>query len=276
MTKLKLKNFLPLLALSLCAIFPVHADTIDPGKGQVIEDGSGNSFMEEVIDPNQKIKDEIERERAKQSRSVDRHLLNPDELSNVNMQVTKSGQLIPLINRNATGPVQENTSRMEVYNETLPMVPIATPYGVMPYNPYTAAPVYPYNPYNAYTPYNPYNAYQPYMPFNPMYANPFYARPLANIYQPYPYNPYYSGLGGLQTQIYSSPSYLTTNTSVFTDPSKPGSISVTRDSLLQSPLLQGYTQSSPYGTWLGGSINPTTTRSTSTTTFTPLIPDWAQ
>lgn len=68
--------------------------------------------MEEVIDPNQKIKDEIENERAKQNRSLDRHLLNPDELSNVNMQVTgKSAQLIPLINRNATSPVQENTSR---------------------------------------------------------------------------------------------------------------------------------------------------------------------
>lgn len=272
----KYRNSFALLSLAFFVYCPAYADAIDPGKGQVIEDGSGNSFMEEVIDPNQKIKDEIENERAKQNRSLDRHLLNPDELSNVNMQVTKSGQLIPLINRNATGPVQENTSRMEVYNETLPMIPIATPYGVMPYNPYSAAPSLPYNPYGGYGAYNPYNAYQPYMPFTPMYANPFYARPFPNIYQPYPYTPYYNGLGGLQTQIYSSPSYLSTNTSVFTDPSKPGSMSVTRDSLLQSPLIQGYASSSPYGTWIGGSLNPTTYRSTSTTTFTPIIPDWAR
>jgi len=274
MTKITLpKLALAAIILGTSAILPCHADTIDPGKGITIDDGSGNSFMEEVIDPNQKIKDEIERERAKQNRSLDRHLLNPDELSNVNMQVTKSGQLIPLINHNATSPVQENTSRMEIYNETLPMIPVATPYGVMPYNPYGPA----FNPYSvAPMPYNPYGAYQPYMPYNPMYANPFYARPFANVYQPYPYNPFYNGLGGLQTQMYSSPSYLSTNTSVFTDPSKPGSVSITRDSLLKNPLIQGYATTSPYGTWLGGSINPTTTRSTSTTTFTPIIPDWAK
>ncbi len=248
MTKMTLpKIAFTALILGTCAIAPSLADTIEPGKGQIIDDGSGGSFMEEVIDPNQKIKDEIERERAKQSRSVDRHLLDPNELRNVNMQVTKSGQLIPLINRNATSPVQQNTSNMQVYNETLPMVPVATPYGVVPYNPYVP-------------------------------TSPYYARPVPNIYQPYPYNPYYSGLGGFQGQIYSSPSYMSTGTSVFTDPTKPGSISVTRDTLLNTPVgVQGYGINTPFGTKYGGSLSlPTTTRSTSTTTYTPIIPDWAK
>lgn len=258
------------LILSLCLTSAAQADDIAPGVGQTIDDGSGNTFMEEVIDPKQKIKDEIERESAKTNRSIDRHFLSPEELSNVGMQVTKSGSLIPLIRKNATGPVQQNSSSMEVYNEYLPQVyPVAIP-NLGPGGYYG-------NPYSAYQPYSPYNAYQPYMPYSPMYANPYYARPIPNIYQPYPYNPYYSGLGGMQTQIYSSPSYLTNTTSVFSDPSKPGSISVTRDSLMTSPFWQGYATTSPYGTWLGGSLQlPTTTQSTSTTTFTPLIPNFSQ
>lgn len=244
---LSFKMILTTAVLNLYAFSPTLADTIEPGKGQSIQDGTGNSFMDEVIDPHQKIKDEIERERAKQNRSLDRHLLDPNELRNVNMQVTKSGQLIPLINRNATSPVQQNTSNMEVHNETLPLLPIATPYGIVPYNPYVP-------------------------------TSPYYARPLPNIYQPYPYNPYYSGSGGFQGQIYSSPSYMSTGTSVFTDPTKPGSVSVSRDTLLNTPIgLQGYGINTPSGTRYGGSLLlPTETRSTSTTTYTPIIPDWAK
>lgn len=267
-------NLLPKIAISfvfwLTLVSSAQADDIASGGGQTIDDGAGNTFMEEVIDPKQKIKEEIEREHARTNRSIDRHILSPEELSNVGMQVTKSGSLIPLIRKNANGPVQQNSSNMEVYNEYLPQVyPVAIP-NLGPGGYYG-------NPYSVYQPYNPYNAYQPYMPYAHAYANPYYARPVPNIYQPYPYNPYYSGLGGWQTQLYSSPSYLSTNTSVFTDPSKPGSVSVSRDSLLTSPFWQGYSTTSPYGTWLGGSLQiPTTTRSTSTTTFTPLIPDFAR
>lgn len=102
-----LNSILLLSILHLCSGVP-KANC--QGTGQVIEDGSGNVFMEEVVDEKQQRKEEAERKRI---RRINRRLLSPEEMRNVRIQMAPSGKLVPLINKNPNAPlIRRNVSKL--------------------------------------------------------------------------------------------------------------------------------------------------------------------
>lgn len=111
------------LAFSIC--FPAVTPAED-ANGMVVDDNSGDPFMQEVVDPKQQAKDEQERVRM---RPIDRHTLSDQELKNVGIQMTPSGSIVPLINRNPDAPaVRPNVSTINQTFQPLPVpVPIVAP-----------------------------------------------------------------------------------------------------------------------------------------------------
>lgn len=119
--------------------------------GQQITDTKGGIFMEEVIDPAEERRKEAERKRI---RGIDRHLLSPEELKNVGVQMAPSGAIVPLINRDPNAPpIRRNRSVLT--SETQPA------WTMIPYAPNLVYPQrFPY-PYSGYNRFNPYNSYRP-------------------------------------------------------------------------------------------------------------------
>ncbi|MGD9679607.1 MAG: hypothetical protein AB7W16_00370 [Candidatus Obscuribacterales bacterium] len=115
------------LALSLAfGVFFPTATSAEDANGMVVDDNSGSPFMQEVVDPKQQAKEEQERIRM---RPIDRHTLSDQELKNVGIQMTPSGSIVPLINRNPAAPaVRPNVSTINQTFQPLPVpVPIVAP-----------------------------------------------------------------------------------------------------------------------------------------------------
>lgn len=146
------------IALLLCGIVngaTLAANEVTPsqgGAGQTIEDASGNPFMEEVIDMNKWNEEEAQR---KKKSNLERPRLTEKQLMDNGLQMTPSGNLIPLINRGAP-PIQQMGTRF-----TQTVEPIYPGYVVSPVPPA-------YN--NPYMPgYSPFGI----SPFAMPFANPF-------------------------------------------------------------------------------------------------------
>lgn len=117
------------LALSLVfGIFCPASALAEDANGMVVDDNSGNPFMQEVTDLKEQAKEEQERTRI---RPIDRHTLSDQELKNVGIQMTPSGSIVPLINRNPAAPaVRPNVSTINQTFQPLPVpvpVPIVAP-----------------------------------------------------------------------------------------------------------------------------------------------------
>lgn len=159
--KLPKLNLLLSLVLSLTAL-TLLPEAVSAGEdstsdtGQQITDTKGGIFMEEVIDPAEERRKEAERKRI---RGIDRHLLSPEELKNVGVQMAPSGAIVPLINRDPNAsPIRQNRSVLT--SETQPA------WTMIPYAPNLVYPQgFPY-PYSGYNPYNYYNSYFP-TPYRP-------------------------------------------------------------------------------------------------------------
>ena len=153
---LKLILAFSLLALSQAPERASAQDGSNSEAGQQITDTKGGVFMEEVIDPAEERRKEAERKRI---RGIDRHLLSPEELKNVGVQIAPSGAIVPLINRDPYAPpIRRNRSVLT--SETQPA------WTMIPYAPNLVYPQrFPY-PYGGYNPYNYYNPYfsTPYRP----------------------------------------------------------------------------------------------------------------
>ncbi len=121
---LKLILAFSLLALSQAPERASAQDGSNSEAGQQITDTKGGVFMEEVIDPAEERRKEAERKRI---RGIDRHLLSPEELKNVGVQIAPSGAIVPLINRDPYAPpIRRNRSVLT--SETQPawtMIPYA-------------------------------------------------------------------------------------------------------------------------------------------------------
>lgn len=121
---LKLILAFSLLALSQAPERASAQDGSNSEAGQQITDTKGGLFMEEVIDPAEERRKEAERKRI---RGIDRHLLSPEELKNVGVQIAPSGAIVPLINRDPYAPpIRRNRSVLT--SETQPawtMIPYA-------------------------------------------------------------------------------------------------------------------------------------------------------
>lgn len=126
-TALARSNALGGLALSLAfsILFPA-ATLAEDASGVVVDDNSGNPFMQEVLDPKQQAKEEQERTRI---RPIDRRRLSDQELNNVGVQMTPSGSIVPLINRNPDAPaVRPNVSTIDQTFQPIAVpVPVVTP-----------------------------------------------------------------------------------------------------------------------------------------------------
>ena len=217
------RNLLLSLVLGLTALTALPAavsaqEDSTSDNGQQITDTKGGIFMEEVIDPAEERRKEAERKRI---RGIDRHLLSPEELKNVGVQMAPSGAIVPLINRDPNAPpIRRNRSVLT--SETQPA------WTMIPYAPNLAYPQrfpYPYSyPYSGYGRYSPYNAFGPYNRFNRF--SPY------NSYNPYnPYNTYnylnpfsgFNGIGSRTTITYGdSPSPQVSQT--FTMPPFPSGL----------------------------------------------------
>lgn len=93
--------------------------------GMSINSSSGdNVFMEEILDEEEV---EKQKEELNKPRPINRRPLTPGELSNVGVQMTPSGAIVPLIKRNAP-PVQIPSSEISTTFEVIPAIP------VIPYN----------------------------------------------------------------------------------------------------------------------------------------------
>ncbi len=110
--------------------------------GQSFDDSQGNPFMEEVIDVDKA--GEEEAQRKKQSK-LDRHTLTPDELNRVGIELSPSGKIVPLLNRD--GPPRQYGSRFTTSVEPLYPAYVLSPYPINPYGgggfgfPNTGAPI---------------------------------------------------------------------------------------------------------------------------------------
>lgn len=121
------RTALGVLALSLAfsILFPA-ATLAEDASGMVVDDNGGNPFMQEVVDPKQQAKEEQERTRI---RPIDRRRLSDQELNNVGVQMTPSGSIVPLINRNPAAPaVRPNVSTIDQTFQPIAVpVPVVTP-----------------------------------------------------------------------------------------------------------------------------------------------------
>lgn len=258
--------------------------------GQVVEDNSGNVFMQEVIDLDKFQQEENEH---KKRSNLERRPLTNEELRNVGMQITPSGSLIPLINRDAP-PIREMgtrfTSSFEPLYPAYMVGPGLAPYGYpggMPYG-YPGRPYgYPGVPYGY--PATPFGmpGFGGYPMFGMPFGNPFFGSPFGYGFG----QPWLPRMPGLTTAPYSvppygfgnsliiPPSYSYTWQSTTSSPQPQSSATFsTGSSMLSRPFWNGYSgstigglQSGYRGSTLG---RPSSIQYDSSTTFTPIPPSF--
>jgi len=289
--------------LSVCLQTPVAAaNEMTPsqgGPGQVVEDNSGNMFMEEVVDVDKWNQEEAAR---KKKSNLERQRLSDKMLMDNGLQVTPSGSLVPLINRGAP-PVQQMGTRFTSSFEPIypayivgpgfmppgpipyapPTMPSAMPYTGLPYgnpiigfpfgNPYTGLPFYSGLPsYSGL----PYYAGRPfYSGFNGGFLGGLFNRPFYGA----PYMTPYAGYGGYYpSTLVVPPSYSYTWESTPGQPTTPPATFSSSGSVLSRPFWNGYIGNGPFGgLQAGGAFGlPTETQYDSSTTFTPIPPSFSR
>lgn len=256
------------------------------GPGQVIEDNSGNMFMEEVVDENKWQEEEAQR---KKKSNLERRRLTEKELIDNGLQVTPSGNLIPLINKGAP-PIQQMGTRFTSSFE--PLYPAYVVPGAVSPLPLPFNPGMPWNGSNTGVPYgnpiigfpygNPYTG----MPYYPglgggfvgnLLNNGFFNRPYigAPYATPFTYFPQYYASMPILVQ---APSYSYTWESTPGAPQAPPATFTSRGSVLSRPFWSGYAGTNMFGGFQAGAAAslPMVQDYESTTTFTPIPPSFGQ
>jgi hypothetical protein len=102
------------------------------GPGEVVQDNSGNMFMEEVVDLDKWNEEEAQR---KKKSTLERPRLTEKQLLDNGFQMTPSGNLVPLINRGAPAIQQQGTRFTQSYEPAYSNIVVSPTPSFNPYLP---------------------------------------------------------------------------------------------------------------------------------------------